>query len=209
MRETSFCRFRQVMGLALALTLTICGCRGEAPDSAPENVTTTNAGAGSDTIVVASTADIRGINELTTDATTLHSALFNWALFATLLDEQDDFDKGPPTFKPRLATSYEFSQDRLALTFKLREDAVWSDGEPVTAEDVRWTWQAQTHPDVAWGLADYKRYIRDVEVVDRHTVRFHFHEVYATQLLDANVGVILPKHAWSRLPFSQWRTHGD
>ena len=75
----------------------------------------------------------------------------------------------------------------------------------VPAEDVRWTWQAQIRPDVAWDSADSKRFITDVEVVDPQTVRFHFSRVYSTQLLNANEGVILPKHVWEKLPFSQWR----
>jgi peptide/nickel transport system substrate-binding protein len=54
-----------------------------------------------------------------------------------------------------------------------------------------------------------KESIKDVEVVDPHTVRFHFTRVYAKQLLDANEGVILPKHLWSALPFSEWRGNGD
>ena len=46
---------------------------------------------------------------------------------------------------------------------------------PVTAEDVRWTWQAQIHPDVAWEERLHRSSTsRDVEVVDPQTVRFHF-----------------------------------
>ncbi|HSL82530.1 MAG TPA: ABC transporter substrate-binding protein, partial [Thermoanaerobaculia bacterium] len=126
-----------------------------------------------------------------------------------LLDEQPDYEDHPPTFEPELATSYEWSDDHLELTFHLREDAVWSDGVPVTAEDVRFTWQAQTHPDVAWDSAFYKEAIEDVEVVDPHTVVFHFREIFPYQLLAANEGLILPKHAWGQLPFSEWRRNTD
>ena len=80
---------------------------------------------------------------------------------------------------------------------------------PVTAEDVRWTWQAQTQSRRRLGHADAKDWITDVEVVDPHTVRFHFSRVYAKQFLDANEGPILPKHAWEKLPFAQWRQNGD
>ena len=185
---------------ALVLVLTGCGARlpREAPDEATDGA-----------VVVASAVDMRGVNELTAGATSLHTALFYYGLFLPLLDEQADFQNGPPSFAPRLAESYEFSADRKVLTFELRDDVVWSDGEPVTAGDVRWTWQAQTHPEVAWSAAESKRYIRDVEVVGPHTVRFHFDRVYATQLLDANLGVVLPEHAWSALPFSEWRTRNE
>jgi len=157
------------------------------------------------TAVVAYGVDMLGINDLVHRRTAVQSALLNYGLFLPLLEEQGDHDKGPPSFEPRLAESYEFSEDHLGLTFHLRPNVVWSDGVPVTAEDVRWTWQAQTHPDVAWDYVAAKERIRDVEVVDEHTVRFHFTEVYAAQLLDANEGVILPRHAWEKLPFSEWR----
>lgn len=161
------------------------------------------------TITVAVSADMRGVNELTVESSLFHQALHNFVFFLTLLDEQADFEDGPATFKPRLAESYEFSEDRKTLTFKLRRNHRWSDGMPITAEDVRWTWQAQTHPDVAWHTAEGKKAIDDVEVIDTHTVRFHFNQVSTTQLLDVNLGAILPKHAWSALPFSKWRESTD
>ncbi len=91
------------------------------------------------------------------------------------------------------------------MTFKLREGVVWSDGTPVTAEDVRWTWQAQTDPDVAWGYAETKEAIEEVEVLDRRTVRFHLREHGPSPLFRVNEGAVLPRHAWSDLPFSEWR----
>ncbi len=41
--------------------------------------------------------------------------------------------------EPDLAESWEFSPDGDTLTFKLRADAVFADGSPVTAEDVKWS----------------------------------------------------------------------
>ncbi|MBZ0090152.1 MAG: hypothetical protein K8H90_07220, partial [Thermoanaerobaculia bacterium] len=87
--------------------------------------------------------------------------------------------------------------------------ATWSDGQPVTAEDVRFSWQAQRSDEVAWAYSDSKDTIRDVEIVDPRTVRFHFSEVYPFQVVDANDGKILPSHVWSRLPLSEWRRNAD
>ena len=74
---------------------------------------------------------------------------------------------------------------------------------------MRWTWQAQVSPEIAWSYADLKDAITDVEVIDPHTVRYHFREAYASQLLDAVEGKILPKHIWSRIPFAEWRQKAD
>ncbi len=156
-------------------------------------------------VVIAYPFDIQGVNELTTPSTPIMNGMLYFAWFLQLVEEQADYQDGPPSFEPRLAESYEFSDDRLRLTFHLRDEVVWSDGVAVTAEDVRWTWQAQVHPAVTWSFAEAKSRITDVEVVDPLTVVFHFSEAYAAQLQDANLGVILPKHAWSLLPFEEWR----
>ncbi len=168
------------------------------------NVPNGDAG-GERTVVVAYSVDMQGVNEVTTQSTAIMNALLYQAWFRVLVDEQPDYEHGPPSFEPQLAKSYEYSEDRLALTFHMRDDVKWSDGAPVTAEDVRWTWQAQIHPEIAWGFADAKKWIADVEVVDPYTVTFHFSKAYSGQLQDAMLGVVLPKHAWSKLPFEEWR----
>jgi peptide/nickel transport system substrate-binding protein len=160
------------------------------------------------TAVIGWAADISGVNELIVPASNVNDE-FLFQIFLHLVQEQGDFAEHPPTFEPQLAERWEFSPDRRVLTFHLRDDVVWSDGVPVTAEDVRWTWQAQTHPDVGWGDSASKEAITDVEVADPHTVRFHFRAAYGKQLLDANEGMILPKHAWEKLPFAEWQKGAD
>ncbi|MFL6291117.1 MAG: ABC transporter substrate-binding protein [Thermoanaerobaculia bacterium] len=160
------------------------------------------------TVVVGWSAAPTGVNELITQGTAITTELVR-QLFVQLLLEQPDFEEHPPTFRPLLARAYEWSPDRRTLTFHLREDAVWSDGVPITADDVRFTWQAQTHPDVAWDSAYMKEHITDVEVVNPKTARFHFAKVYAKQLQDVNEGGILPSHVWGKLPFPQWRDNAD
>src|SRR5688572_29687359 len=43
---------------------------------------------------------------------------------------------------PRLAKSWEVSKDGRTFTFEIRPDAVWSDGKPVTAQDVKFSFDA-------------------------------------------------------------------
>ena len=179
--------------LSLALWLAACG-------GAPEVARSPSPGG---TIVVSTLTDVDTINDLVSTGS-IHTRNVERLLFLRLARENADFREGPPTYDPQLAESWEPSDDGLALTFHLRE-ATWSDGTPITAEDVRWTWQAQTDPDVAWRRARYKESIRDVEVVDSRTVRFHFTESSPDQLEEANLGSVLPKHAWGELPFSEWR----
>lgn len=201
MRLHPFCR----TALLAALLVTALGCP-DRPAAPPATEIAAPQRGG--TVVVGLTAALVSVNDLLSGASNVNSEVTRH-LFLSLLEEQPDFEHHPPTFAPLLAESYEWSADRKTLTFKLRDDADWSDGVPVTADDVRFTWQAQTHPDVAWENAHSKGAITDVEVVSPKMVRFHFSRAYAKQLLDVNEGWILPRHAWSRLPFSEWRKNAD
>jgi len=173
MRRTSFVRVLTPVAVGALLAL---GCR-QAPDSTagPESSVPQRGG----TVVTGWTAEPGGVNNLILPSRQVTSEML-FRLFLHLVEEQADFQDHPPTMKPDLAQSWEWSPDHKVLTFHLREACVWSDGVPVTAEDVRWTWTASSrNKDVAWEGVDSKRWITDVEVVDPHTVRFHYSRVYA------------------------------
>ena len=181
---------------ALLLIVLATGCGGPEETRSPAAAAPVERPVRGGTAVIGISADLDSLNPyLSRQALTRDVA---YQIFETLMEEQADFGDGPPSFRPALAASWDVSGDGLAITFHLREDAVWSDGVPVTAADVRFSWQAAVHPDVAWLGAEAKEFIRDVEVVDTHTVRFHFTRVYPYQLMDANDGVILPRHIWLR-----------
>jgi len=160
------------------------------------------------TMIVAASTDLRGVNELLSASDSFSQSVLRLQ-FLQLFQEQPDFDQHPPTFAPELAASWEWSADGTLLTLHLRTDVRWSNGEPVTAADVEWTWQAQIHPDVAWSLADTKENIAAVEAVDEHTVRVTYQKQNVTQLADLNEGVILPRSVWGQLPFAEWRQSSD
>jgi len=66
----------------------------------------------------------------------------------TLLMPQDD-----GTFLPWLAASYSVSEDQTTFVFKIRSDAVYQDGTPVTAADLKAFWEHGGMPEniIAWG----------------------------------------------------------
>lgn len=146
------------------------------------------------TLVVGTRAEPKTLNPLALSSSEGHQIA--GLVFLKLLQEQDDF----MTFKPQLASSWSWSPDSLAVTFNLRPDARWSDGVPVTADDVRFTWELQVDTTVAWPSAAIKSKIKDVEVKDARTVVFHFKERYLYQVMDANDGVIIPKHVLDAVP---------
>ena len=59
------------------------------------------------------------------------------------LTEYDPVDLSP---RPSLAVSWDVHDDGKGYTFHLRDDAVWTDGTPITAHDVLWSWEHVLNP---------------------------------------------------------------
>jgi peptide/nickel transport system substrate-binding protein len=66
------------------------------------------------------------------------------------------------------------AEDGTSVTYNLLPDVVWSDGEPFTANDVRFTWEFVVNPDSSCTSVATYQVIEDVEVVDDLTVTVHF-----------------------------------
>ena len=60
----------------------------------------------------------------------------------TRLDEND-------RPQPALAASWQVSPDGTVYTFHLRDGLTWSDGEPITAQDIEYSWKRVMNPEVA------------------------------------------------------------
>jgi peptide/nickel transport system substrate-binding protein len=82
--------------------------------------------------------------------------------------------------QPRMAESWELSDDATTWTFHLRPGTKWSDGTPLTANDVQWWWENQeTNTDITPAIGGAWTSGADstpmtVEVVDDYTFRFIF-----------------------------------
>lgn len=64
---------------------------------------------------------------------------------------------------------WSWNEDRTEITFKIKPAARWSDGTPVTAEDVAYTWATHVKYETAIGAAN-KDYIETIEALDPQTV---------------------------------------
>ena len=121
------------------------------------------------------------------------------ALYETLLG----MDPLTAEFTPGLALSWRISDDRLGFTFELDPAAKWSDGRPVTAEDVRWTWEKIMDPASDTGSSKLSLGAFDMpEVLGERTVRFRAREVHWRNLMSAGLFEILPKHAFENRDFN-------
>ena len=96
-------------------------------------------------------------------------------------------------FEEDLATDYSLSQDGLVWTFTLREDAFFTDGSPVTAQDVAFTLETAKS---AQGSVDLS-YMESVMAQDEHTVVITLSKptsIFLNTL--ASVGIV-PEHEYS------------
>ncbi len=98
---------------------------------------------------------------------------------------------------PDLASGWEISPDGITYTFKLRQDARWQDGQPVTADDVLFTTRLLQNPDYP-GRPDVGALWQSVTVVrvDAYTVQFQLAQPLAPFLDFTTIG-LLPQHALS------------
>jgi peptide/nickel transport system substrate-binding protein len=80
----------------------------------------------------------------------------------------------------------------MTVTWPLRKNVRWHDGKPFTAADVEFTFRAIMHPNTRAITRQGYDKIDRVEVVNDHTVKIHYKEVYAPHL---NLfSTILPEH---------------
>lgn len=120
-------------------------------------------------------------------------------------------------FEPRLGSID--TEDNQVFTIELKEDAYWSDGEPITSADVAFTLNSIADPDVVTSEGTYiamiegttsAGYLEDgaeelsgVEIIDEHTLEITTKEpadlAYVSEFLGFNV-LIAPEHVLGDIP---------
>jgi len=96
---------------------------------------------------------------------------------------------------PDLATDVEVSEDGMTFTYTLQGGLTWSDGQPMTAEDMAFTMQMYQDSH-AYIFSGYLTLMDSIEAVDETTVVLRSKQptsLYAGNYLYAYV---LPKHVW-------------
>ena len=110
---------------------------------------------------------------------------------------------------PDLAESWTPAPDGLSVDFTLRAGALWSDGQPVTVDDVTWTYQSYlklpTPSTLQVHLQDAVLAIEPSKAAP-NTVRFWLKRKYAGLLTDL-AAPILPKHLLADVPLDRMAVH--
>jgi peptide/nickel transport system substrate-binding protein len=122
-----------------------------------------------------------------------------WMTFETVFEPLLSYDYEEVKLKPHLAENYEVSADGLEITFTLRDDIHFSDGSPVTTDDVIFTYQTIINPKIdAADTAQSYIDVKGVKRIDDKTVKFFMKRPYflALEILSFwNIG-IYPKHIY-------------
>ncbi len=168
---------------ALLAVFLVAGCSQEKPDTKESTDDTENTGK-KDELVMAFGSEPEDGFDPTTGWGRYGSPLFQ----STLLKRNDDLE-----IVNDLAESYEIDEeDSKVWTVKLRDDVTFSDGEPLTAEDVVFTFETAAEKGSVVDLND----IDKVEALDDTTVKFTLKKPRSTFVNTLVATGIVPEHAY-------------
>ena len=158
-------------GVAAAMALAATGCGGsatsassaaESTSSASQGTEAESASAGSGTLNIMLETPVESLDpQLATDGT-------SFEVIADCTDGLMQMDADGAAV-PACAESYEVSEDGTTYTFHIREDAVWSNGDPVTANDFVFAWQRAVDPanasEYSYMLSDIGQIVNAAEII--------------------------------------------
>ena len=108
-------------------------------------------------------------------------------------------------WKPLIAHGWSISDDGLTITFDLRDGVRFSDGEPLTARDVVYTYRLIMNPKIAAPRARaYFEKVKDVRQEGDHRVVFEFKEPYFRAFETCAGMAIQAEHFYSRFTEAQY-----
>ena len=122
-------------------------------------------------------------------------------VFETLVNS----DATEAGYVPGLADRWEISADGLTYTFYLNQNATWHDGTPFTADDVVFSFEAQTNPDTGSSYTgSFTDTVASWEKVDDHTLVVTAAAAIAPIVFFGNAYCpIMPKHLWEGVPLDR------
>ncbi len=99
-------------------------------------------------------------------------------------------------FIPWLAESWQTSPDGRVWTIKLRKGIKWQDGLPLTAEDVKFTFDYFKKDATARRGHYDMEYLDHVEILDNYTLRLYLTKPFVAVVNTMFTDPIIPKHLW-------------
>jgi len=153
------------------------------------------------TLIEGGAADVRTFNPVIVGDTT--SGLITGLVYDLLVDVD------PDTLQPipNLATKWDVSPDNKTYTFTLKQGVKWHDGQPFTADDVKFSYDSYMNPDTGTQRAGtLNQDIASVTVKDPQTVVFTLKDVVAPFLVKDMYGIVA-KHIFGSVAPKDFRTN--
>lgn len=197
-RRVSLRRLPRAGLVAVGLAaLALASCSSSSGGSGPQN-SGSPGGVQGGILRVGSTDEITTFNPFSADTDITGTALS--AVYPGLLDIAYD-EKDGIVAVPGLATSWVLSDDGLTYTYTLKSGVTWSDGEPLTSEDVAWTLNTVLkYGDGPTGSVSYLLDgIKTVEAPDPTTVIITYDHPNALAQTGIAQVSILPPQVWEPL----------
>jgi peptide/nickel transport system substrate-binding protein len=97
-----------------------------------------------------------------------------------------------------LAEKWKISDDQLTITIDLKKNLKWSDGQPLTADDVQFTYDRFADPKNKYPYLSLWTQVQSIKAASPTQVVVKLTEVFAP-ILDNLDFLILPKHVWEKL----------
>ena len=157
---------------------------------------------GSSTFVVGNTESVDTLNPY------VGFTQQDFEVYGMVYDQLMDYGQLDYKPSPRLATSWSHSPDGLTWTYNIRHGVKWSDGVPLTAADVAYTFNRDIHGEVE--RADTLSYIQNitsVKATGKYTVVMKVSK--PTPGMDLLIVSILPEHIWKNVPESKTSTFAN
>lgn len=134
----------------------------------------------------------------------LDTSVLSANVFGNLFDTLLGMNPLTFEFEPGIAVRWSISEDKKTITVHLDPKATWSDGQPITAADVVWTWNAILDPKNLTGphKVDLERF-EPPEQLDDRSIRFTAKEAHWKNLLTVAGLNVLPEHAMATQDFNK------
>jgi peptide/nickel transport system substrate-binding protein len=123
----------------------------------------------------------------------------DYSIWAINWDLLVNFSPKDLTPAPGIAESWDVSDDRKTVTFHLVKGAKWSDGEPITSADVKYSLEVLGSKGALF--TSYTDNITKIETPDDETVVIHTKQPDA-RIVGGLFIYILPEHIWGKVPVS-------
>lgn len=173
-------KLKKFLAMSLTVVMTtslLVGCSSTKPESKGESSTKVNSRKENNELVVSVGSEPEGL-----DPTTGGHHAVTRVFFSTLLTRDKDMK-----IKNDLATEYNVSDDKLTWTVKIRDDAKFTDGNKLTAQDVAYTFETAGKSASVVDLTS----VESIKAVDEYTVEFKLKEPQSTFVNKLiNIGIV-------------------